>query len=42
MVHWGKQNIILRWCRARNLFRSQILVTTGGLNCESLVYDVVT
>ena len=24
----------LRWCRARDLFRSQILMTTGGLKLQ--------
>ena len=26
----GKTNTLLRWCRARDLFGSQIPVTTGG------------
>ena len=30
----------LRWCRALDLFLSQIPVTRGGLNCESRKYEV--
>ena len=32
----------LQWCRARDLFGSQISVTQEGLNCEPLAYEVVT
>ena len=32
----------LRWCCARDLFGSQIPVTTEGLNYKSLAYEVVT
>ena len=32
----------LRWCGAQDLFGSQIPVTTGGYNCESLTYKLVT
>ena len=44
-----KKNVIIssakmRWCRARELFGSQIPVTNlqDGLKCESLAYEVAT
>ena len=35
-----KPSLKLRWCRALDLFLSQIPMTKGGLNFESLKYEV--
>ena len=37
-----KHMLILRWCRARELFGSQVPVIKEGLNYKSFAYKVVT
>ena len=32
----------LRWCRAQDLFRSQILVTTSSFKCKSIALYLVS
>lgn len=42
LVYERKHCIELHWQSDGNLFRLQIPVTTGGLNCETLTHKVVT
>ena len=42
LVYERKHCRELHWQSDGNLFRLQIPVTTGGLNCETLTHKVVT